>query len=175
MTELASQADVVLPASSFAERDGSYTSGDRRVQRFYRALPAAGQARPDWWIAQEVARKLGAEWRYEGAGQIFADIVTQIPGYASLSYEALAKGEEQWPPMGRGDLYYGGTVYDNEGGLGVRYVAEAEVGTVARYEVGAPIAALSGLERPERMLYQDGELIRRSHVMASHVVKPAVA
>ncbi|MCX6017838.1 MAG: NADH-quinone oxidoreductase subunit NuoG [Chloroflexi bacterium] len=175
MTELASQADVVLPASSFAERDGSYTSGDRRVQRFYRALPAAGQARPDWWIAQEVARKLGAEWRYEGAGQIFADIVTQIPGYASLSYEALAKGEEQWPPMGRGDLYYGGTVYDNEGGLGVRYVAEAEVGTVVRYEVGAPIAALSGLERPERMLYQDGELIRRSHVMASHVVKPAVA
>jgi len=174
MSELAAQADVVLPAASFAERDGSYTSGDRRVQRFYRALPAAGQARPDWWIAQEVARKLGADWRYEGAAQIFADIAAQVPGYAGISYEALARSEEQWPPMGRGDLYYGGTVYDNAGGLGVRYAADAETSTPARCEVGSLASTLEGLQRPDRVLYQDGELIRRSNVVQSHVVRPVM-
>jgi NADH-quinone oxidoreductase subunit G len=165
---------VVLPAASFAERDGSYTSGDRRVQRFYRALPAAGQARPDWWIAQEVARKLGADWRYDGAAQIFADIAAQTPGYAGLAYEALARSEEQWPPMGRGDLYYGGTVYDNTGGIGVRYAADAEAAAPARYEVGPMASTIEGVQRPERMLYQDGELIRRSKVVASHVVRPVM-
>jgi NADH-quinone oxidoreductase subunit G len=174
LSELAAQADVVLPAAAYAERDGSYTSGDRRVQRFYRALPAAGQARPDWWIAQELARRLGADWRYEGAAQIFADIAAQAPGYASLSYEALARGEEQWPPMGRGDLYYGGTVYDNTGGLGVRYAADAETAAPARCEVGSLTSTLEGLQRPDRMLYQDGELIRRSKVVQSHVVRPVM-
>ena len=174
MTELASQADVVLPASSFAERDGSYTSGDRRVQRFYRALPAAGQARPDWWIAQEVARKVGADWRYDGAAQIFADIAAQVPGYAGMTYEVLAQSEEQWPPMGRGDLYYGGTVYDNTGGIGVRYAADAETGAPVRYDVGSLVSTMEGLQRSDRMLYQDGELIRRRNVVESHVVRPVV-
>ncbi len=53
MTELAKEADVVLPALSFAEREGTFTSGDRRVQRFYRALPPHGQAKPDWWVAKK--------------------------------------------------------------------------------------------------------------------------
>jgi NADH-quinone oxidoreductase subunit G len=175
MSELAKQADVVLPALSFAEREGSYTSGDRRVQRFYRALPGVGQAKPDWWIAQEVAKKMGATWSYQSPAHIFADISGKVVYYAGLSYEVLGKSEEQWPPMGRGDLYYGGTVYDNSGGVGVRYAADAEAGNAAKYEAGAIDPNIGALDRSVRMLYQDGELIRRSKVVGSHVVKPQVA
>jgi NADH-quinone oxidoreductase subunit G len=179
-TELARQADVVLPALSFAERDGTYTSGDRRVQRFYRALPAQGQAKPDWWIVQEAARKLGAAWSYQSAAHVFADIANSVPHYAGLSSEALAAGAEQWPPMGRGDLYYGGTVYDNTGGQGVRYASDAEKADAAgaaqtRYTVGNIEPVIGALERPARRLYQDGELLRRSNVVQSHIVSPEMA
>jgi NADH-quinone oxidoreductase subunit G len=172
LTDLARQADVVLPALSFAEREGTFTSGDRRVQRYYRALPALGQAKPDWWIVQEAARRLGAEWNYMTAAQIFGEIAKQVPYYAGLSYEAISHTEAQWPPMGRGDLYYGGTVYDNSGGLGARYAAgaEREGFTAAVQPVAPPEVDIEALQRAGRMLYQDGELIRRSNVLAAHVV-----
>jgi NADH-quinone oxidoreductase subunit G len=174
-TELAQQADVLLPALSFAEREGTYTSGDRRVQRFYRALPAHGQAKPDWWIVQEAANKLGAGWRYAGPGAIFTEIAATVPHYAGLSYAALSQSEEQWPPMGRGDLYYGGTVYDNTGGLGKRYATDAEKtlaagGALEKAALASLDATIGALERPATMLYQDGELVRRSRVIAAHVV-----
>ncbi|MCS7060432.1 MAG: molybdopterin-dependent oxidoreductase, partial [Anaerolineae bacterium] len=126
LTDLAMRADVVLPALSFAEREGTFTTGDRRVQRFYRALPPLGQAKPDWWIIQEVAKRLGANWRYAGTEPIFNELTRSVPGYAGLSYSALSQTVEQWPPMGRADLYYGGTVYDNTGGLGIRYPSAVE-------------------------------------------------
>jgi NADH-quinone oxidoreductase subunit G len=170
-TELAQQADLVLPALSFAERDGSYTSGDRRVQRFYKALPAHGQAKPDWWIVQSVAQKLGLTWKYQGVAQIFAEIAANVPHYAGMTYEALAASEAQWPPMGRGDLYYGGTVYDNNGGIGVRYATDAENGALDKYVVGKFEPSIGALERPSDKLYRDGELIRRSAVVDAHIIK----
>jgi len=172
MTEQAKHADILLPALSFAEREGTFTSGDRRVQRFHRALPALGEARPDWWIAQEIARRLGHGWGFAGPMHIFADIAQQVPHYSGLSYEAISRSAPQWPPMGRGDLYYGGTVYDNSGGLGVRYASDAErdPAGVHSYQVVIPEPTIGGLERGPRALYRDGELIRRSAVLASHVV-----
>ncbi len=172
MTALAKQADVVLPALSFAEREGTFTSGDRRVQRFYRALPPLGEARPDWWIAQEIAKRLGHSWGFQGPAHIFADLAHSIPHYSGLSYEVISKSEPQWPPMGRGDLYYGGTVYDNTGGLGARYASDAErdPAGVRPYDGAAPEPTIAGLERRPRPLYRDGELIRRSAVLASHIV-----
>ncbi len=171
LTEAAQRADVVLPALSFAERDGTYTSGDRRVQRFYRALPPLGQGKPDWWVFQEVARRLGAAWSYAGAEPIFAELAGQAPAFAGLSYQALRAVAEQWPPMGRADLYYGGTVYDNTGGAGVRTASDAErPGFEATVEwLPAPEPTSAALSRPPRLLYQDGTLIRRSAVMAPRV------
>ncbi len=168
-TALAQRADVVLPALSFAEREGTFTSGDRRVQRFYRALPALGQAKPDWWIAQEAAKRMNASWSYQSPAHVFVDIAAKVPHYAALSYEGISAGEAQWPPMGRGDLYYGGTVYDNEGGIGTRYAADAE-SVAEKMQVGNIEPNIGALDRPARMLYQDGELLRRSPVVASHVV-----
>ncbi|MDW8350286.1 MAG: NADH-quinone oxidoreductase subunit NuoG [Anaerolineae bacterium] len=172
MTEIARRADVVLPALSFAEREGTFTSGDRRVQRFYRALPPLGEAKPDWWIAQEIAKRLGHSWSFQSPQHIFADLARNIPHYGELSYDAISKSEPQWPPMGRDDLYYGGTVYDNTGGLGVRYACDAErdPSVVRPYEVVVPEPTIAGLERGARPLYRDGELIRRSAVLAAHIV-----
>jgi NADH-quinone oxidoreductase subunit G len=172
MTEQAKQADVLLPALSFAEREGTFTSGDRRVQRFYRALPALGEARPDWWIAQEIAKRLDRDWGFPSPMHIFADIARHLPHYSGLSYEAISRSAPQWPPMGRGDLYYGGTVYDNSGGLGVRYASDVERDPAGlhSYEVAIPEPTIAGLERGPRVLYRDGELIRRSAVLASHLV-----
>jgi NADH-quinone oxidoreductase subunit G len=175
LTDLARQADVVLPALSFAERDGTFTSGDRRVQRFYRALPPLGQAKPDWWIFQEVARRLGAAWSYDGVASIFAELASRAPAYAGLTYAVLSAVAESWPPMGRADLYYGGTVYDNTGGAGARAPADAErPGFEAVLEwLPAPKASAAMLSQPPRQLYRDGELIRRSAVMAPRVVSQA--
>ncbi|MCW1971071.1 MAG: NADH-quinone oxidoreductase subunit NuoG [Anaerolineae bacterium] len=167
MTPLAAGADVVLPALSFAEREGSYTSGDRRVQRFYRAIMAIGQAKPDWWAVQEVARRMGRAWSFAAPAQIFAELAANVPYYAGLSYEALAKTEAQWPPVGRDDLYYGGTGYANDGGVGVRYA----IHPAATQLPSAPNVAASmvDLKRPERKLYQGGELIKRSNVVQTHI------
>src|SRR3546814_9976851 len=59
LTETAWHADVVLPASAFAEKDGTFTNTDRRVQMGRAAVPAPGEARQDWWIIQEIARRMG--------------------------------------------------------------------------------------------------------------------
>ena len=173
LTDLAARSDVVLPALSFAERDGTFTSGDRRVQRFYRALPPLGQAKPDWWIIQEVAKRLGAGSHYTGAESIFVDLTAGVAGYAGLSYQLLSQTAEQWPPMGRADLYYGGTVYDNTGGLGIRYPAGVEQpGFQPQVQwLPAPEPSIDALRRPVRALYQDGELIRRSAVLSAHIIR----
>jgi NADH-quinone oxidoreductase subunit G len=172
LTAHAQNADVVLPALSFAEREGTFTSGDRRVQRFYRALAPLGHAKPDWWVFQEVAKQLGADWNFWGAQQIFDALAAEVAQYQGLSYAAISKNAEQWPPLGREDLYYGGTVYDSTGGMGVRYAADAErAGFVAKtVAVSAPEPSIDALNRKPRTLYQHGELISRSHVLQTHVV-----
>ncbi len=171
MTDLAAKADVVLPALSFAEREGSFTSADRRVQRFYRALPAFHQAKPDWWIAQEVAKRLGASWSFASAAHIFADVAANVPQYAGLSYEAISQTTAQWPPVGRDDMYYGGTTYESDGGLGVRYASDSERGAIPPFETPSTLSepTVGDLTRPEPKLYRDGELIRRSSVVQKHI------
>ena len=173
LTDVARDADVVLPALSYAEREGTYTNGDRRVQRFYRALPALANAKPDWWVFQEVAKKVsGGNETFWSVSQIFDLLAAEVPSYAGISYNAISQPGDQWPPMGREDLYYGGTVYDNTGGLGVRYPAGAEregFTATATPVTAPPINAEAAAELP-RVLYQDGELIRRSPVLAAHVV-----
>jgi len=172
LTDLAKRADVVLPALSFAEREGTFTSADRRVQRFYRALPPLDEAKPDWWIALELAKRLGYAWRYAGPQAIFAEVAQRVPAYAGLSYERISQVAPQWPLLGREDLYYGGTVYDNTGGLGARYASDAErdPAGVCPYEVTVPEPTIAGLARILRPLYREGELIRRSAVLAAHLV-----
>lgn len=118
-TETASLADVVFPAQAFTERDGSYTSGERRVQRFYPATPPLGESRADFAIAAAVAAAAGLEVEGRSALLVMDKIAAAVPAFAGISYGKLAEVTEQWPIVGRSDLYYGGTTYENRQGLGV--------------------------------------------------------
>ena len=120
LSATAQLAEVVLPAQSFVEREGTFTSGERRVQRLYPALPEPPESRPDWKSIAELGGRLGLELEGRGAGQVFTRIAGQIADYAGLTYADLAAMERQWPEVGGLDLYYGGTAYDNRQGLGVQ-------------------------------------------------------
>jgi len=165
----ARQADVVLPALSFAERDGTYTSGDRRVQRFSRALPPLSQGRADWAILADVAGRLGAEWNFDSATSVLAAINQAVPLYAEMTLEALQTTKAQWPPVGYDSIYFGGTVYQNDGGLGVRWQAAAEAPDAKLAFDWIELPALHHAELtavPVPWLYRQGTLINRSSVLA---------
>ena len=163
LTQTAQDADVVLPALSFAERDGTTTSADRRVQRFYGALPALGDGKADWEIVQDIAWRLDLKWDYHTAEEVFAEIASTHARYAGLSYEALAQSAEQWPPVGDKDLYFGGTAYDNRGGLGVQTKSGFELdGRASLAWIDAPARPDGFLVVPSRRLYDRGTLIDQS-------------
>jgi formate dehydrogenase alpha subunit len=97
LTETAVHADVVLPACSFLEKEGTVTNTERRVQPMHKVLPPPGDARDDWWIIQEIANRMRAGWRYEKPEDIFEEIRTVTPSYAGITYERIEKGAIQWP------------------------------------------------------------------------------
>jgi formate dehydrogenase major subunit len=98
MTETAKLADVVLPAVTFAEKDGTFANTERRVQRVRKAIAPKGDSKADWQITSEIARKMKAEgFDYESPKDIMAEIASLVPSYAGISYERLDKGGLQWP------------------------------------------------------------------------------
>ncbi len=124
-------ADVVFPAQAYTEREGTFTSGERRVQRFYAAVPVKGDAKPDFAITSQVAKQMGVILEGSSASVVFDILANSIEAFTDFSYEKLAEVHGQWPIVGRGDVYYGGTTYENTQGLGVQLVPAAQaVGTV---------------------------------------------
>lgn len=99
MTETAMLADVVLPGASFAEKEGTFTSTERRVQRLRKAIPPPGEARADWLICCEIARRMGATgFDYSHAGEIMEEIARLTPSYGGISHSRLEEhGGIQWP------------------------------------------------------------------------------
>ncbi len=91
LTETAKLADVVLPAQSFAERDGTFTNTERRVQLFHAALKPVGESKPDWWIVSEIAKRLGAAWSYRNSANVMDEIASTVPLYAGMTYAALSE------------------------------------------------------------------------------------
>jgi formate dehydrogenase (coenzyme F420) alpha subunit len=97
-TETARLADVVLPAASFAEKDGTFTSTERRVQRVRRAVAPPGEARADWEILEAIAGRLGRPMGFRSAEGVFAEIARLTPIYAGMTYARLERpGGLQWP------------------------------------------------------------------------------
>ncbi len=108
LSETAQLADVVLPGASFAEKDGTFTNTERRVQRVRKAIDPIGESRPDWQIVQEVARrtaqKIGGDaagladgFRQAGPAEVMDEIASLTPSYAGISFERLEKVGLQWP------------------------------------------------------------------------------
>jgi len=97
LTETAKKADVVLPAACYAEKDGTFTCTERRVQRVRKALEPPGEAKPDWKIFCDLAQKMGYMMSYNSAEEIFNEVSTLLPQYKGISYARLEKEGLQWP------------------------------------------------------------------------------
>jgi len=97
LTETAEFADVVLPASSYLEKDGTYTNTDRRVQLGRKVLDPPGQARVDWEVIQELANRIGLPMRYDSPSEIFDELVSLMPNYTNLSYDKLGPTGKLYP------------------------------------------------------------------------------
>lgn len=98
LTETAQLADVVLPAATFAEKDGTFTNTERRVQRVRAAIAPRGEAKEDWRIVTEIARRMGAPgFDYNTPAEIMAEIAALTPSYGGITYERLEEGGLQWP------------------------------------------------------------------------------
>ena len=176
LTETAALADVVLPAQSWAEREGTFTSGERRVQRYYPAIQPWGESRPDWQILAQVAERVGLGKPAFAASQVFRDIAQSVSQYQNMDYRALAQVEKQWPDVGGDDLYYGGTAYDNRSGLGLQWPVAAESSAVEQFDVPAlPADEGEGLRLVRTAaLYTPGTLINHTELLEARLARPTV-
>ena len=109
-SETAPYADVLLPGASFAEKDGTYTNTERRIQMVNKAVESPGEAQPDWWIIAALAKEILAQgnrqvkeadfsdWDYQNTEAIMSEIAALTPIYAGVSHQRLMQGETlQWP------------------------------------------------------------------------------
>lgn len=97
LTETARLADVVLPGASFAEKEGTFTNTERRVQLVEKAIDPPGEARPDWQIIKEIMERLGYPAPYSSPEEIMAEIARVTPIYAGITYGRLKEKGLQWP------------------------------------------------------------------------------
>ena len=97
LTETAKLADVVLPAACFAEKDGTFTNTERRVQRVRKAVNPPGDAREDLWVTTELSRRFGYEMKYHSAEEVMQEISRVWPAVAGISYGRIEKRGIQWP------------------------------------------------------------------------------
>ncbi len=112
MTETAEYANVVLPAACFAEKDGTVTNTERRVQKVNKAVEPPGVAKPDWEIICELSTRMGYEMKYDSPAEIMAEIAGLTPIYGGIYYDRLGKTGLQWPCKDREDP---GTKYLHKG------------------------------------------------------------
>ena len=181
LTATAQLADVVLPAASVAERDGSYTNAERRVQRSRQARPPVGQSRPDWQIVAGVAQRLASVaapvavgksvaakgrapnvavaepggWDYLTPSDVAAEIAERVPGYAGASYAALAATGTpgNWGRQVNEAIYYDGTNYENSEGVGIKLPSLVEGGKTS-VSLAPRLAPASADERPLLLIAQ---------------------
>ncbi len=98
LNETAKLAHVILPGVTFAEKDGTFTNTERRVQRVRKAIEPVGNARQDWWITCQIGQRLGGEgFDFTDPSQIMEEIARLTPSYGGISFQRLEEGGLQWP------------------------------------------------------------------------------
>jgi formate dehydrogenase major subunit len=97
LTETAEFADVILPASSYLEKDGTYTNTDRRVQLGRKVMDPPGQARVDWEVVQDIANRVGLDWHYSSPSEVFDEMVALMPSYRNLRHDNLGLSGKLYP------------------------------------------------------------------------------
>jgi NADH-quinone oxidoreductase subunit G len=179
MTETARLADVVFPAQSFIERDGTYTNGELRVQRFYPAVPFRRDCRPDFSITAQIGQRLRVDLEGRSAQLVMERIASSVPSYGGVTYRNLAEVHDQWPIVHREDLYYGGTSYHNRQGLGMKLAPSIEKGASPTSERKQP----ESIEYPQEgllavpitRLYDYAQTMIHSELLKVRTAPPYVA
>lgn len=97
LTETAMLADVVLPSASFAEREGTFTNTERRIQLIRKAIEPVGNSKSDWEIISDLAKAMGYDFAYENPKEIMLEIASLVPAYAGVRYQDLGTQGLQWP------------------------------------------------------------------------------
>jgi formate dehydrogenase major subunit/formate dehydrogenase alpha subunit len=97
LTETAQLADVVLPSACFAEKEGTFSNTERRVQRVRQAVTPPGQSKDDWWITSQIATRMGYPMQYADSRAIFEEIARVTPSYAGITYNRLENEGLHWP------------------------------------------------------------------------------
>jgi formate dehydrogenase alpha subunit len=98
LSETAQMADVVLPACSFAEKEGTFTNTERRVQRVRKAIEPVGDSKPDWWIICQIAKSMEVKgFDFDGPAKIMEEISHLTPSYGGINYSRLENSGLQWP------------------------------------------------------------------------------
>src|SRR5215471_14662924 len=91
LTETAVYADVVLPASAWPEKDGTVTNTNRQVQMGRQALPLPGEAKPDWWLIQEIGRRIGLPWNYKHPSELYTEMASLMPSLDNISWDRIER------------------------------------------------------------------------------------
>jgi NADH-quinone oxidoreductase subunit G len=179
LTDTAKLADVVLPVQAYSEREGTFTSGERRVQRFYPAIPEREHLKADFAITGEIGKLLGIVMESRIASKVMLRLAASLPDYNGITYSKLAEVSEQWPIVGRGDLYYGGTTYQNTLGLGVQLAPAAQGGQPVSLGWSEPpvIDIPEGmlLAVPITRLYDRGTTVMPSTLLHKRIPQPYIA
>ncbi len=178
LTASAAQADVVLPAAAFAERDGTFTNLKRRVQRLGRAVTPPGDARPDWRAVQEAAKTMGADWSYQDPASIWQEIAQAVPSYAGISFDALGSRFPELTTTSQAHHTHIGTclenggwegqVWDNDAGNSQRRFALRWVPpSVPRIPPEGSLALIRS-----RLLFDGGTRLAHSEIVRSLIPEP---
>jgi formate dehydrogenase major subunit len=137
LTETAYLADVILPASAFPEKTGTFTNTDRTVQLGRQALQPPGDARQDLWIIQEMARRLGLPWDYSGPEPVFDEMRKAMPSIAGITWQRLESESSVTYPC------------EQEGDPGDRVVFTRDFPTASGRARIVPADIISAAERPD--------------------------
>jgi formate dehydrogenase major subunit len=112
LTETASYADVILPASAWPEKDGTVTNTNRQVQMGRKALPLPGDARQDLWIIQDLAQRMGLKWNYQHISEVFTEMASLMPALDNISWERVEREYSVTYPVDGPDVPGRDVVFD---------------------------------------------------------------
>jgi NADH-quinone oxidoreductase subunit G len=178
LTETARLADVVLPARGTAERDGTFTNAERRVQAFDAGVPAPGAAWADWLILTAIAGQMGADdWLFASADGVMAEIAQTVPLYAGMKFENLVAPVSL--ARRTSHYIYEGMSYTADVREGVQWVSRAEDES-ARLPLRFLVPTAPAGKEPDltlvapRFLYDDGRLFGEAELMQPHIHPPQV-
>ena len=164
-------ADFVLPLQSFAERDGSFVNGERRVQRFCLAQGPMGQAIPAWKLYAGIRQEMGMSHLKPSAAAVMLELSKNVDAFGGMSYKALAQVKRQFPDVGGRDQYYGGTAYTNTGGMGIQIERQKDAGSTDSRAHDEPQAADGEvLIMPVTRLYNRQRNFRPSLLMEPRIL-----